>query len=325
MPCKDTEGWLCPSTWILSPNPPPPPPPPPFQVPRCHATPSDHFDSCFVSRCCTDVRHFGCYKRQGKAYAMCLPHSQMPLDDHGMCVDTEDWQCPASWMISISPPPPPHPPPMPTRLSSPPSPPIFPHKHPRCYGLPAENFLSCHESKCCKNQHGFGCFKRVGKQYSACLPFSQFVMGGRCVDSPNWRCPADALQGAEQQASTLSAADEAPLPPGFAMPEVRSASPPAISGAASLFTGAAKVSPASTEAQILAAANSIGPNDATGPPTTGTVISAPNAAAAHGVNHPLIWIIAPILCGSLVGAHRYLISKRRKRHYAQPDTAIDTY
>jgi len=55
-----------------------------------------------------------------------------------------------------------------------------------------------------------------------------------------------------------------------------------------------------------------------GEAATGMVITAKNATAAH---RPIRWIVIPIICTSLVGWHRYWLSKRRL--FNQPDTALE--
>jgi len=50
---------------------------------------SDVFQACYDSKCCSNPG-FGCYKRTGKNYAQCKRKV-------ANCVDTSDWQCPATW------------------------------------------------------------------------------------------------------------------------------------------------------------------------------------------------------------------------------------
>ena len=161
--------------------------------PRCHATPSAHFASCFDSHCCADPRTFACFHRPDRpSIAQCLPYARQVVN--GTCVDTDQWLCPETW---LKPPPPPLPP-SPLPLSPPPSlPPLPPEAEPwhRCHAEPSEHFGSCMESKCCKDSKRYGCFRKRNKVWAACLPLEQQIPEGgiRCVDNDEWLCPSTWL------------------------------------------------------------------------------------------------------------------------------------
>ena len=49
--------------------------------------------------CCSDPLHFGCFKRDNKQWAECLPYAHMGTDSvSGLCVDGNGWQCPTTWL-----------------------------------------------------------------------------------------------------------------------------------------------------------------------------------------------------------------------------------
>ena len=168
----------------------------PFRA-HCHATPADHFMSCADSHCCKDAAWFGCFRRPNRPnIAQCLPRSHQ-REVNGTCVDTEEWLCPESWLQPPPPPQPPLPPTSPAPISPPSFPPVPPDAEPwhRCHKDPADHYASCIESKCCKDSHAFGCFRKRNKLWAACMPISHQTPAGaiRCVDNDEWLCPSSWL------------------------------------------------------------------------------------------------------------------------------------
>ena len=186
--CTDTDGWVCPHNWLLGREPPPPSPPPP--PPRasggrgCHGPPAAHFSSCLESGCCQDPHGFGCFHRPDRNVAQCLPLTHQSVD--GVCHDSKEWLCPATWQ---QPPPPPAAPPLPL-------PPRADQGFHRCHDTPSDHFAACLSSRCCKDAHAFGCFKKRSKHFAQCMPFSHFLRddaSGRCADNDEWLCPESWL------------------------------------------------------------------------------------------------------------------------------------
>jgi hypothetical protein len=70
----------------------------------------------------------------------------------------------------------------------------LPQEGHRCRKEPSEHFASCFDSHCCKDAHGFGCFRKPDKEYAECLPFSHMLINGSCHDSAKWLCPDTWLQ-----------------------------------------------------------------------------------------------------------------------------------
>ena len=63
---------------------------------------------------------FGCFKREDKQWAECLPYSHMGMDAAtGSCVGTSGWLCPNQWLV-------PSPPALPPPAPPPPAPPVAP-------------------------------------------------------------------------------------------------------------------------------------------------------------------------------------------------------
>ena len=158
--------------------------------PHCHSAPSDHFSSCAESHCCKDPHGFGCFRRPlHPTIAQCLPLSHATVN--GVCVDSDQWLCPETWLQPPPPPSPPLPAPSPPPPSWSPMPPTAEPWH-RCHGDPADHFASCMTSKCCRDPHTFGCFHKRHKSFAQCMPLSHQTPAGsiRCVDNDEWLCPS---------------------------------------------------------------------------------------------------------------------------------------
>jgi len=173
--------------------------PMPFR-PRCHDEPTDHFMSCSKSHCCRDAAWFGCFRNANQpSIAQCLPLSHA-RGVNGTCTDSTRWLCPESWLQPPSPPPPPPPPmppsapPLPPLASPPPLPPNAEPWH-KCHGVPSDHYAPCMASKCCKDSHRYGCFRKRNRQFAMCMPFTRQTPAGevRCADNNEWLCPSSWL------------------------------------------------------------------------------------------------------------------------------------
>lgn len=116
---------------------------------------------------CCHSEFDGCFKRTGRAFAMCRPMAFV-----GECVDDDAWTCPESWIPS---PPPPRPPP--GAPAPPPRPPC------------TDNFAPCGRSQCCADA-SFACYKRNGKMFAQCRPRRELFAGDVCTDTDMWLCPS---------------------------------------------------------------------------------------------------------------------------------------
>ena len=70
--------------------------------------------------CCANPERFGCFKREDRQWAECLPFARMPTDAAtGACVGSAGWLCPDQWLTPsppMLPPPPPSPPKAPSQV-----------------------------------------------------------------------------------------------------------------------------------------------------------------------------------------------------------------
>lgn len=125
---------------------------------------SANFNGCYESMCCENPG-FGCYKRNGKMYAMCRPlHG--PIKD---CRNEMEWICPGQW-------------------SKPWLQETMAHAT-SCSGkTAAANFQDCSTTKCCITS-GYGCFQREGTNYAQCRPLRGTLTS--CESSDGWVCPLD--------------------------------------------------------------------------------------------------------------------------------------
>ena len=139
---------------------------------------------------------------------MCLPFTRQASSAHGECVDTAEWLCPSTW---LAPPPPPLPAPAPP--APPPAPPPW---RPHCHDTPSPHFEGCLESHCCVDAFGFGCFRRVDREWAQCLPLShQKDAHGACVDTDEWLCPRTWLHPPPPPAPPPPAPRPSPPPARF--------------------------------------------------------------------------------------------------------------
>ena len=140
-------------------------PPPPANPGHCGHT----YQPCSQTKCCVSEGD-RCFKKAGKVFAMCRPHSQ--LLNCGK--DGDDWECPDSS-------------PLPPRSPSPPMtppPPPSPGKYKQCWS----GHLDEQEVPC--ELPNFGCFRRRGKRFAQCRPLVT-----PCIDNPesDWVCPGWSL------------------------------------------------------------------------------------------------------------------------------------
>lgn len=174
--CVSTDTWTCPGRWSR--------PEAPKAAPlgallsKCAGKGAGKFKPCITDKCCEDAG-FGCFKKNGAAFAQCRPLGG-PL---AACKSTDSWTCPLDWKTAeeaasktldafgekIS------------------------HKHgtcPRGGFAGFAKFSNCWtgNDNCCESG-AFGCFQKRGRAYAQCRPLLGHYED--CKDSEDWICPGN--------------------------------------------------------------------------------------------------------------------------------------
>ena len=152
----------------------------------CDAS-SDKYQSCWTTRCCRNSG-FLCMKKVGKDDASCQPWIYHRAGEHEPCADDAQWLCPTThhgpgWDArednAVAPT---------QSIAASPAAALGP----ACLhgASPTAPFSNCFESRCCAGEGTHGCFRRFGRAYAQCRPFSLHAAAdGGCSDSDLWLCP----------------------------------------------------------------------------------------------------------------------------------------
>lgn len=175
--CVSSDEWTCPGRWSR-PEAAPRVLPVKALLDQCSGHGAGKFKPCIQDKCCKDAG-FGCFKKEGVAFAQCRPLGG-PLSD---CKSTDVWTCPLEWKTAeeevVK-----HVDAMGEKIQQ---------KHGRCprggfAGFP--KFANCWAGadNCCKD-NGFACFSKRGRSYAQCRPMGEHYSD--CRDTDDWLCPGN--------------------------------------------------------------------------------------------------------------------------------------